>query len=145
MRNWQFLSWSRNSPHFMEPEGSLTCSQQPAPFPYPVPDQSSPRPSQAIYLIASYHLRLSLLRSPFPSGFPIKNLYAFLFSPILVKCPAYLIFLNFINLPTFDEECRSRNSSLSSCSSLSHTPSYAQIIPHRSMLLLPHFTLNLHK
>ena len=36
------LSQSRNSPHFMEPEGSLPHSQVPATCPYPEPAQSSP-------------------------------------------------------------------------------------------------------
>ena len=34
-------SWSRNSPHFMEPEGSLPHSQVPATCPYPQPDRFS--------------------------------------------------------------------------------------------------------
>jgi len=39
-----FLSQSRNSPDFMEPENSLPHSQHPACCPYPEPDQSSPCP-----------------------------------------------------------------------------------------------------
>ena len=35
---------SRNSPHFMEPEGSLPHSQVPATCPYPEPARSSPYP-----------------------------------------------------------------------------------------------------
>ena len=35
---------SRNSPHFMGPEGSLPHSQQPATCPYPEPARSSPCP-----------------------------------------------------------------------------------------------------
>jgi len=36
---------SRNSPHFMEPEGSLPHSQVPATCPYPEPARSSPYPT----------------------------------------------------------------------------------------------------
>ena len=39
--NW-FCSWSRNSPHFIEPESSLPYSQVPATCPYPEPTPSSP-------------------------------------------------------------------------------------------------------
>jgi hypothetical protein len=42
LRRWQVLSYSRNSPHFMEPESSLSHSQQPANCPYPEPDRSNP-------------------------------------------------------------------------------------------------------
>jgi hypothetical protein len=42
-------SYSRISEHFMEPKGSLPCSQEPATNPYPEQDQFSP-----------YHLILPL-------------------------------------------------------------------------------------
>ena len=42
---WGDLSQSRNSPHFMEPEGSLPLSQVPATCPYSEPSRSSPYPN----------------------------------------------------------------------------------------------------
>jgi len=42
MTNQQVLSLSRNFPHFMEPEGSLPHSQDPATCPYSELAQSSP-------------------------------------------------------------------------------------------------------
>jgi hypothetical protein len=46
----QYYSWEadsalasqENTLHFMEPEGSLPCLQEPATGPYPKPDESSP-------------------------------------------------------------------------------------------------------
>jgi hypothetical protein len=46
-------SYSRSSQHFMEPGGSLPCSQEPSTGPYPEPDQSNP-----------YHPTLSLINIP---------------------------------------------------------------------------------
>jgi hypothetical protein len=49
---------------FLEPEGSLSCSQEPSTGPYPEPDQSSPYyPTLSLLrsnLIFSTHLRLCL-------------------------------------------------------------------------------------
>jgi hypothetical protein len=40
LRSRQLCSYSRTSQHFMEPEGSSSCSQEPSTGPYPEPDQS---------------------------------------------------------------------------------------------------------
>ena len=55
------FSLSKNSPHFMEPEGSLPYSQVPATCPYPEPARSSPYPH---FPLPKSHLNIILPSAP---------------------------------------------------------------------------------
>jgi len=61
------------------------------------------RPSHPISLISSSQLRLGLPSGLFPSGFPIKILYAFFFSPMRATCAVDPILVDLITLIRFDE------------------------------------------
>jgi hypothetical protein len=91
----------------MDPEGSLPCSQEPSTV--PILSQINP-----VHTIPSYlsRIHLNIVHPPtswssqwfLPSGFPTNILYAFLFPPIRVTCPAHLILLYLIILIILGEE-----------------------------------------
>ena len=83
-------------------------------------------------LILFTHLRLGLPSGLFPSGFPTKNLYTPLSSPIRATCPTHLIILDFITRTILGEQYKSFSSSL--CNLL-HSPI-------TSSLLGPNILLN---
>ena len=121
---------SRNSPHFIELEGSLPRSQVRATCPYPESDGSS-------QFLSSHFLkiRLNIILPCTPGSskfslsvwFPTKTLYTPLL-PIHATHPANFILLDLITRIIFGEQYRSLRSSL--CSFL-HSPvppsSWAQI------------------
>jgi hypothetical protein len=73
-----YILRSENSPAFMDPEDSLSCSQKPATGPYPEPGESSSHHHtlslQGPFL---FDLHLSLPSDLFPSGYLTHVLYAF--------------------------------------------------------------------
>jgi len=108
--------------------------------PPPIPILSQLDPAQTPHptswrsvLILSSHLRLDLLIGLYSSGFPTKNLYMPLLSPIRATSPAHLIFLDFITRTLLGDGNRSLSSSL--CSFL-HSPV-------TSSLLEPNILLNI--
>jgi len=117
LRSQPVLSYSRNSPHFMEPEGSLPRLQVPATCLYPeqIDPVHAPHPtSRRSIFILSTHLGLGLSSCLFPSGFPTKILYTALLSAKCATCPAHLILLDFITQVTLGEKYISFSSSLCS-------------------------------
>jgi hypothetical protein len=100
----------------MEPEVSLSFSLEPSTGPYPEPGQSNPYHPiisllRSILKLFTYQ-RLGLPSGLLPSGFPIKILYAFLFSPIRATCPAHRTLLDLIILIILGEEDKLWGSSL---------------------------------
>jgi hypothetical protein len=106
LRSYQLCSYSRTSQHFIEPESSLPCSQEPPIGPYPEPDKSNPcHPIPLRFILILFtHLRLGHSSGLYPSGFPTNILYAFLFSSIRATFRAHLILLDLIILIILGEE-----------------------------------------
>jgi hypothetical protein len=94
-------SASQKSSHFMETEGSLPWSQEPATT--RIQSTHSHTISQRSILILSSHLRLDLPRGIFPSIFRTKILYALLIFPMRATCLAHLILIDLITLIIFCE------------------------------------------
>jgi hypothetical protein len=72
LRRSHICSYSRISQHYIEPEGSLLCSQEPSTGPYPEPDQLNPYhpiPLRSILILPS-HLCLGLPSGLFLLAFP---------------------------------------------------------------------------
>jgi hypothetical protein len=97
-RSRQLCSYSRTSQHFMEPECSLPCSQEPSSRPYPEPNKSNQYHtilylslSLTSILILSTHLLLGLPSSLF--------LLAFHQYPICIPLLRYSCYLPYPSHP----------------------------------------------
>jgi hypothetical protein len=88
--------------HFMEPEGSLPCSQETLHWSLHLshinPVYTTPSYLSKSSSILSTYRRLGLPSGLFPSCFPTNILHSFLFSPIWATYLAHLTLLNLIIL-----------------------------------------------
>ena len=89
----------KQSPHFMETDGSLPHSQQPATCPYPEPPESGPHSPISISVrfilaLTSIYAKVFQVIS-FLSGFTTKTLYVYHYF-IRATCPARLVLLDFL-------------------------------------------------
>jgi hypothetical protein len=143
-RSHQLCSHSIVSQHFIEPNGSLSHSQE---LFWATPIQSiPPNPISArSIIILSTHFHLGLHSSLFPSGFPTNNLCAF---PFHSTFPAHLILLDLIILIILGEEYKImkllvRYFSPSSCHFIPLWSKYSPqhpVLKHPQFMFLPSFT-----
>jgi hypothetical protein len=103
----KLCSLSRTSQHFMEPEGSLPCSQEPSTGPYPQPYQSNPH-----HAILSLKIHFNIVHSR-TSWFSQWSFFFWLSHqypiriPLLIihaTCPTHLILLDLIILTILGAE-----------------------------------------
>jgi hypothetical protein len=115
LTSWQSLSYSINSPPFMEPEGSLPRSQQPATGPYPKPDAST---QHLLPYFPKIHYNINLPSTPtssqwsLPFRFSNWNIVRVFHLPMRATCLAHSIHLDLIILIICDEIYKLWSSSL---------------------------------
>jgi hypothetical protein len=126
LRSRQLRSPSRTSQNFMEPEGSIPCSQEPSTGPYPEPYQSNP-----IHSILSYlsKLHFNIVHPPTSwsssSSFllacpPISYMHS-CSPPFVIHAPPISSFDNFNNLTILKICYISNNCSTVTCVSIQNS------------------------
>jgi hypothetical protein len=110
LRSRQLCSYPNIFQHFMDPGGSLPCSQEPFTCPCPEPDQSS------LYhtILSKIHPRLGLPSGGFLSGFPTKFYMHSSYPLIRVTYPGHIILLDLFIVIILGEKYTLRSSSLCS-------------------------------
>ena len=114
LRSQPVFSQSRNSPHFMEPEGSLPLLQVPSTCPYPESDRPNPYPPSHFLKI---HLTTILPSTPGSCKLSLSLRFPYQIpplTPIRAICPAHCIALVLITRMVFGKQYRSLIFSLSS-------------------------------
>ena len=103
-----FLSEKLTGPHLVKKTLAFYGTRRfdPSACPAPQPDEFSPHTSilcLQVILILSSLLRVGIPSGIFPSRFPPKTLYAFLFTTVHATCPAHHILLDLITQIIFGE------------------------------------------
>lgn len=88
-------------PHFMEDEGSLPPSYPPAICTYFSQMNPVRTFTSLTFILIFSHLCIDLPSRLFPSSFPTKTMYEFLFSPLHATCSAHRILLGLITVTIF--------------------------------------------
>ena len=104
VEGWQFLNYSRNSPHLYKPAIPLAYSQDAVSGPNIWPRDSSPHPSRLLQICFSIISSTSRSSKWYRSlWFPHQIVYTFVVCLMHARCSSHLV-LGFISLIVFDED-----------------------------------------